>query len=134
MRRMRSQDGYLGYVGILAALVIVAILTLTSFSKLGFGGGSDGLSDAAAQTYAQRAYSALGRCKQQGGSDQTCTKQQLLESDPTLMEAGGHLEVAVGTVTVESADGSYTIGPLDGKIVRACQTPGQGACPLSGRW
>jgi hypothetical protein len=143
MSRLRSQDGYLSYIGIVAALVIVMFLTASSFKQLGFGGtnGAAGAAnDSAAQAEVQHAFSALETCARgRGGSFQGCGVDQIIENEPTLAPARGRITVAAsGTsaqASVKSSTGNaFTIAVDAGVVIRPCSTAGRGACPAAARW
>ncbi len=142
MQRFRSEDGYLGYIGIIAALVIVAILMTSSVGLVGgSGSGASGAAtDAAAQAEVQHAFSALQRCaRKPGGSYATCNLDQVIENEPKLIPARGHLDVVASSggaqLTSKSSSGNeFTITLNAGAVTRSCVKPGVSPCPASGRW
>lgn len=146
MSRLRSQDGYLAYVGLMAALVIAMFLTVGAFKQFGMtggaggGGGAGAETDPVAQVEAQRAFAALQYCaRMQGGSYNTCGADQIFENEPTLMPARGHITGGGSNSAVEVSSKSktgnvFTISANGSAVTRSCTAPGQGSCPANGRW
>lgn len=144
MARLRSQDGFLSYIGIFAALIIVMMLTLTSFKQFGLSGGGGGpggaSTDGGAQTEALHALPALQTCaRSQGGSFDGCGVEQVTENEPTLTPARGRMTVvAAGTtaqIGVKSSTGNtFTVAVNGNSVARTCTVAGRGSCPASGRW
>jgi hypothetical protein len=143
---MRS--GGLGseHVKALVLMLVLAVLTLaagcgddeTSTSSTGAGSGGDEALNAAAQTAARKAQTAIESYADKNGSYAGASAQALSEIDPSV--SAGDLEVVSTdssyTITVASASGTtFSIdGEQGGATERTCDPPGDPGCSENGDW
>jgi hypothetical protein len=136
MSRLRCEQGAYSFAGIMAALLVVAVLgagAMAMYGSLGAGGG--GVGDKVAMSEVQHAYTALQRCQRQGAVD-GCNPKQLGEFEPTLIPYINHMTVSGSSVSIEAKSGNvFTITAASpGRVTRTCTNPGTGACPKNGYW
>jgi hypothetical protein len=139
MTKLRSERGVTSFVGILAALVIVAMLVVASKSNFQFGGAvSKSGTDSSAMLYANKAYDALAICISRSAPSQ-CSGQELVSNfDPTLTPVANKLTVNASppSVSVAASDSGnvYTVAQAGSGRTYSCTTAGRPDCPPGGVW
>jgi type IV pilus assembly protein PilA len=136
---MRSERGFT-LVELLVVILIIGILAAVGLAT--FINQRSKAQDTEAKTMASTVATTMITYEQDAGTFATADGNALIDIEPTIADARNL--VVTGTqdtfeISVDSASGVAGGGPfriefsIDG-MVRLCDSPGDGACPDSGRW